>query len=93
LEGADAIMESNKPNAPKTLAINDISQEWDKQTQATYQPCYQLLTAILGPVFEKFGWIGYRPITNTELGGGKGRTNPNKPNVVNTMCINDISPK
>jgi len=46
----------NKPNVAKTLVINGMSRKSAKQTQLTYHACYQLLTAILSPIFRKFGW-------------------------------------
>ena len=48
----------NKPNGPKTLVVNRMTEKSAKQTQRTYRTCYQLLTAILAPVFGKFGWMG-----------------------------------
>ncbi len=47
----------NKPNRLKTLVINELAHEAEKQTQARYQPWYQSLTAILAPILKKFVWI------------------------------------
>jgi hypothetical protein len=47
----------NKPNEVKVIGINDIGRKREKQTQRAYRSCFQLLTAILRPNFEKFGWI------------------------------------
>jgi hypothetical protein len=60
----------NKPNRTKTLTINDISGKRDKQTQATYQPYPQSLTASFAPIFEKFGWAA-RPSRSPTLNSGR----------------------
>ncbi len=49
--------EPNKPKRLKTLVINELAHETEKQTQARYQPCYQLLTAILAPILKKYEWF------------------------------------
>jgi hypothetical protein len=46
----------NKPNEVKTFVFNNMTEKSAKQTRRTYHACYQLLTAILGPIFRKFGW-------------------------------------
>ncbi len=46
----------NKPKSPKVLIINKIAHKSEKQTHGDYQPLYQSLTAILGPILRKFGW-------------------------------------
>ncbi len=38
------------------LGINKIARETEKQTQASYQPWYQSLTAILAPILKKYEW-------------------------------------
>jgi hypothetical protein len=47
----------NKPNAAKAFYFNNMTEKSAKQTQRTYPNCYQLLTAILGPISGKFGWM------------------------------------
>jgi hypothetical protein len=51
----------NKPNSHDILGVNKISQKRTKQTQASYQPYYRLLTAILGPIFDSFEWMACSP--------------------------------
>ncbi len=47
----------NEPKRLKTLVINKIARKAEKQTQASYQPWYQSVTAILAPILKKFVWI------------------------------------
>jgi hypothetical protein len=47
----------NEPKGLKPLVISKIAREAEKRTQATYQPWYQSLTAILAPILKKFVWI------------------------------------
>ncbi len=47
----------NKPKRAKTLVIHRIAHEAEKRTQASYEPRYQSLTAILAPILKKFVWI------------------------------------
>ncbi len=46
----------NEPKRLKTLVINQLAHEAEKQTQARYQPSYQSLTAILAPILKKYEW-------------------------------------
>ncbi len=52
-----ASTKQNEPKRLKTLAINELAHEVEKQTQASYQPWYQSLTAILAPILKEFVWI------------------------------------
>jgi hypothetical protein len=57
LEGRSAPQaEPNKPKRLKVLVINKIARKGEKQTHADYQPWYQSLTAILGPILKKYEW-------------------------------------
>ena len=49
----------SKPSGPKTFFINNIRSNQQEQTSESYQPYYQLLRAILGRFFEKFGWMAF----------------------------------
>jgi hypothetical protein len=71
-------MESNKPNGLKTFAISNISEKREKQTQTTYQSCYQLLTTILPLFLENFGWNAHpsRLQIHGEAGGAGGAALP-----------------
>jgi len=48
----------NKANRAKTFVSNNMTEKSAKQTQRRYPYCYQLLTAILAPIFREFGWKG-----------------------------------
>jgi len=50
--------ERNKPNVAKAIIMNSMTEKSAKQTQPAYSTCYQLLTAILAPISEKFGSKG-----------------------------------
>ncbi len=56
IELMKASTKPNKPMRAKVFAINKIPHKAEKQTQARYQPCYQSLTAILGPILKKYEW-------------------------------------
>jgi len=45
----------NKPMRPKTFSVNDIPGKESERTPDSDLPCYQLLTAISGPISEEFG--------------------------------------
>ncbi len=47
---------SNEPKGLKMRVINKIAHEAEKQTQASYEPRYQSLTAILAPILKKYEW-------------------------------------
>ncbi len=47
----------NKPKGLKTLVINKTARATEKRTQASYEPRYQSLTAILAPILKKSVWI------------------------------------
>jgi hypothetical protein len=46
----------NKPKGLKVLVINKIARKSGKQTHGDYQPWYQSLTAIFGPILKKYEW-------------------------------------
>ncbi len=46
----------NKPKRLKMLVINKIARKAEKQTHASYQPCYQSLTAVLALILKKYEW-------------------------------------
>jgi hypothetical protein len=89
----------NKPNADKAFAINSMSEKSAKQTQRAYPTCYQLLTAILAPIFRKFGWMGRGSLSgiratprgpaleNTNAGLNPSATGPRRRNLpANLRC-------
>ena len=71
--------------------MNEISIKRDKQTQQAYRPCYELVTAILGPFFEKYGWIAASRLLNWGRSLAGWQTKPNKPNDGKRSFINEIS--
>ena len=46
----------NKPNEANAIVVNGMAGKPAKQTQRAYPNFYQLLTAILTPIFRRFGW-------------------------------------
>jgi len=78
----------NKPNRLKTFYINNISKRWPQQTQVIYLYFYQLVIAIFGLIFEKFGSVTYGSLSGIGEGLCRVPTKPNKPNEANTLPVN-----
>ncbi len=71
--GGGGRVKPNEPKRLKMLVINKIDHEAEKQTHARYQPCYQSLTAIFGPILKQFVWIASCPIADSGLWPNAGR--------------------
>ena len=70
--------EPHQPNEPKTFFINNMTEKSGKQTQLAYHASYQMLTAILAPIFWKFGWKGGAALSRSRAHGQAG-VNWNRP--------------
>ena len=47
----------NKPKWHKPIYFSEIDRSGKKQTQASYQACFQEVAAKRGPIFEENGWM------------------------------------
>jgi hypothetical protein len=83
----------SKPMSAKWPIGNRIAGKCEKQTQSSYEPCYQLLIAIFGLILMKFGSIA--PQHGFQAGDAAGRlkANPSKPIEGRLSAINKMKPE
>ncbi len=85
--------EQSKPHGVKAIAFREMRMKCQEQTQETYRPYYQSLTAILGLSFRKYGWIGPPSLSRIRGEGQQRQAKPNKPIRIKPFFCNEIGLK